>query len=105
MFTAQGTRILLSPPHAPRANAVCEHMTGTLRREPPGRMLILNEQHLRQVLTQYLAHHNAARPHRAPRQLPPAQAHTRPPEIDPAGHRARRKQVLGGLINEYQAAA
>jgi hypothetical protein len=33
VFTADSTRILTSPPQAPRANAICERMTGTRRRE------------------------------------------------------------------------
>ena len=46
------------------------------------------------------------RPHRALGQLAPAQAATRPPEpINLAEHQIRRKQVLGGLIHEYQIAA
>ena len=105
VFTAEGIRILPSPPQAPRANAVCERMIGTLRRELPGRLLIVNEHHLRQVLTEYLRHDNTARPHRALSQLPPAQAHTQPPQINLAEQRVRRKQVLGGLINEYHIAA
>ena len=105
VFTAAGMRILASPPQAPRANAVCERMIGTLRRELFDRSLIVNEHHLRQVLTEYLRHYNAARPHRALGQLAPAQAHARPPQINLAEHRIRRKQVLGGLTNEYQIAA
>jgi putative transposase len=106
VFTAEGTRILASPPRAPRANAICERMIGTLRRELFDRLLIVNEHHLRRVLTEYLLHYNAARPHRALGQLAPAQAHARPPaEINLAEHRIRRKQVLGGLTHEYQIAA
>jgi putative transposase len=105
VFTADGIRVLLSPPQAPRANAVCERMIGTLRREVFDRLLIVNEQHLRRVLAEYLLHYNIARPHRALGQLPPAQAHARPPRIDLAGHRVRRKQVLGDLTHEYQIAA
>ena len=45
-----------------------------------------------------------ARPHRAMGQLAPAQAHTRPPGIDLAGHRICRKQVLSGLTHEYYIA-
>jgi putative transposase len=33
VFQAEGIRILASPPQAPRANAICERMIGTLRRE------------------------------------------------------------------------
>jgi putative transposase len=105
VFTADSIRILASPPQAPRANAVCERMIGTLRRELLDRLLIVNEHHLRRVLAEYLIHYNAARPHRALGQLPPAQAHIRPPQIDLAEHRVRRKQVLGGLSHEYQIAA
>jgi Integrase core domain len=69
--TAAGIRILASPPQAPRANAICERIIGTLRRELFDRLLIVNEHHLRQVLTEYLRHYNAARPHRSLDQLTP----------------------------------
>jgi putative transposase len=105
LFTAEGIRILASPPQAPRANAICERIIGTLRRELFDRLLIVNEHHLRRVLTEYLQHYNTARPHRALGQLAPAQAPTRPPQINLAEYRIRRKQVLGGLTHEYQIAA
>ena len=105
VFTAEGIRILASPPQAPRANAICERMIGSLRREVFDRLLIVNEHHLRRVLTGYLRHYNTARPHRALGQLAPAQAPSRPPQINLAEHRIRRKQVLGGLTSEYQIAA
>ena len=68
-------------------------------------LLIASEHHLCRVLTEYMVHYSTARPHRALGQLPPAQAHTRPPEINLAEHRIRRKQALGGLTHEYQIAA
>jgi transposase InsO family protein len=105
VFKADGIRILASPPQAPRANAICERFIGTLRREVLDRLLIVNEHHLRRVLTEYLLHYNTARPHHALGQLAPAQAHTRPPDINLAEHRIRRKQVLGGLTSQYQIAA
>ncbi len=105
VFAAEGIRILASPPQAPRANAICERIIGTLRRELFDRLLILNEHHLRQVLTEYLLHYNEARPHRSLGQLAPAQALTQPPQINLAERRIRRKQVLGGLTYEYQIAA
>jgi putative transposase len=78
---------------------------GRPRRELLDRLLILNERHLRQVLTKYLHHYNTARPRRTLGQLPPTQAGTPPPKINLAGHRIRRKRVLGGLTSEYQAIA
>ena len=82
MFTADGIKILASPPQAPRANAICERMIGTLRRELLDRVLIVKEHHLQRVLTEYLRHYNTARPHRALGQLAPAQAGIRSPQID-----------------------
>lgn len=79
---------------------------GTLRRELLDRLLIVNEHHLRQVLTEYLIRYYTARPHRSLGQLTPAQVDRQPPEpINLADHRVRRKQVLGGLNSEYFVAA
>jgi putative transposase len=45
-FTAEGIRILASPPQAPGANAICERIIGIPRRELLDRVLIINEHHL-----------------------------------------------------------
>jgi putative transposase len=106
VFVADGIRLLTSPPQAPRANAICERMIGTLRRELLDRVLILNERHLRQILTIYLHHFNTTRPHRTLGQLTPVQAETQPPRvINLVDHQVRRRPILGGLTNEYQLTA
>jgi putative transposase len=106
VFTAEAIRILASPPQAPRANAICERIIGTLRRELLDRVLIVNEHHLRRALTEYLLHYNDARPHRSLGQLTPAQADTHPPEpVNLARFQIRRKKILGGLTHEYYIAA
>ncbi|MEV0164608.1 integrase core domain-containing protein [Nonomuraea fuscirosea] len=106
VFADANVRVLKSPPQAPKANAHCERLIGTLRRELLDSMLILNERHLRRTLTRYLEHYNTARPHRSIGQLCPAQAETRPPTpINLASHQLRRRAILGGLINEYQIAS
>ncbi|MGH3820808.1 MAG: integrase core domain-containing protein [Pseudonocardiaceae bacterium] len=56
-------------------------MIGTLRRELLDRILVVNERHLRRILTVYLHHFNTARPHRTLTQLSPAQADTEPPQV------------------------
>jgi putative transposase len=119
VFTAAGMRILASPPQAPRANAICERMIGTLRRELLDRSLIVNEHHLRRVLTEYLCHYNAARPHRAPRPArtgsssrPAAADQPRrapdPPETSPRRAHARvpdRRLTAPGCYKEEQVTA
>jgi putative transposase len=106
VFAADGIRILTTPPGSPRANAICERMIGTLRRELLDRILVVNERHLRWILTIYLHHFNTARPHRTLRQLAPAQADTQPPPaINLADYQVRRRAILDGLTSEYQIAA
>jgi putative transposase len=106
VFAADGIRILTSPPQAPRANAICERMVGTLRRELLNRIMIVNERHLRQVLTTYLHHFNEARPHRALAQLTPTQAEIQPPQvINLVDYQVHRRPILDGLTSEYQIAA
>jgi transposase InsO family protein len=58
-------RVLRRPPQAPRANAICERLIGTLCRELLDRILIVNQAHLRSVLAEYALHYNAERPHQA----------------------------------------
>ena len=50
---------------APKANAVVERVIGTLRRECTDHIIVLNAQHLRGVLREYLAYYNNFRPHRS----------------------------------------
>ena len=68
-----GIRVIKSPPQAPRANAVCERMIGTLRRELFDRILIHGETHLRLVLDEYsdALQQRPAPPRPTPTQPPP----------------------------------
>jgi transposase InsO family protein len=107
VFEAEEVEILLSPPRAPKANAICERVVGTLRRELLDRILIYNDAHAQAVLTEYIGHYNRHRPHQSRRQLPPES--TEPPTpttiTDLQAHRIRRQSVLNGLISEYHHAA
>ena len=67
VFEATGARILRTAVQAPRMNAICERLVGTLRRELLDRVVILGETHLRAVLADYQAHYNMARQHRTRR--------------------------------------
>ena len=94
---------------APKARAHAERWVGTVRRECLDRLLILGRSHLEHVLAAYVAHYNEHRPHRALAQRPPL--HTRPPsDKQPIAEvidldRVRRRDLLGGLIHEYELAA
>jgi len=106
VFESCDLRILKSPPQAPRANAICERLIGTLRRELPDKILIINQAHLRTVLAEYATHYNTARPHQGIAQRVPDHDSDLPVAtvIDLDTARIRRRPVLGGITNEYQAA-
>jgi transposase InsO family protein len=65
VFEACGIEIIRTPPQAPRANAICERLVETLRRELLDRTLIVSEQHLRRVLNEYTTHYTTTDPCRA----------------------------------------
>ena len=105
VFAAEGIKVIKSPVRAPRANAICERVIGTLRRECLDRMLILGRRHLEAVLTEYVEHYNSHRPHRSLGQRPPSPPRTAALIGDVDLARLRRTDRLGGLIHEYQMVA
>lgn len=50
VFRAEGIRIVLTAPQAPRMNAIMERWIGSVRRELLDRILITNARHLRKVI-------------------------------------------------------
>ena len=100
---AIGIQTVLTPVHAPQANALAERVFGTIRRECLDHLIVLNEAHLRLVLREYVAYYNDARPHRSLALEPPAG----PRVLAPPSRRASvvGAPVLGGLHHVYDWAA
>jgi len=46
-----GLRVLKSPPRSPMANAICEQLIGTIRRECLDWLILISESHLRSLLS------------------------------------------------------
>jgi putative transposase len=105
VFRSEGIRTIRTPVRAPRANAFTERWIGTVRRECLDRILMVNRRHLERVLPVYIRHYNSHRPHRSLHQQPPLGEPPREPEAVIALDHVRRRDVLGGLIHEYKAAA
>ncbi|MEU0885985.1 integrase core domain-containing protein [Lentzea sp. NPDC005914] len=105
VFEAEELRVIKSAPRAPRMNAHCERVIGTLRRELLDHVLITGEAHARHVLKAYQGHYNRHRPHQARDQLPPADQRHPAAVLDLDTHGVLRTRILGGLINEYRQAA
>jgi putative transposase len=106
VFAAEGIKTIKSPVRAPRANAICERVIGTLRRECLDWVLIFGRRHLETVLAEYVEHYNSHRPHRSLSQRAPSALDTSPAHIgDVDLARLRRTDHLGGLIHEYRMVA
>src|SRR5215471_8155512 len=58
-----GIKILKTPYHAKRPNAICERFLGSVRRDCLDHLLILHEKQLQHVLKAYMDYFNQARPH------------------------------------------
>jgi transposase InsO family protein len=81
VFQAAGASVLPTAVQAPRMNAICERLIGTLRRELLDRSLILGERQLRAVLAEYKEHYNTARPHQGIGQRVPDTEYHAPNDI------------------------
>ena len=60
---AMGLKVLKTPFRAPQANAYCERLVGSIRRECLDFLIPLDEKHLRRTLKHWVEHYNRGRPH------------------------------------------
>lgn len=60
---SMGIQQVVSPPRSPKANAFCERVIGSIRRECTDYMIVLGENHLRSVLRRYKTYYNGSRTH------------------------------------------
>ena len=97
-------KLLKTPFHAPRANAICERFLGSVRHECLDHLLILHEKQLHRVLNAYMHYFNRARPHQGIRQQIP-EPQTGPVPPDHAGGKILSFPVLGGLHHDYRRSA
>jgi putative transposase len=106
-----GLTVVKTPVRAPQANAFCERLIGSIRRECLDFVIPLSERHFRIVLSEWVPHYNRGRPHVSlgpgipdARDVGPVASGHRIPD----GHRVIAKSILAGLHHEYlleQAAA
>ena len=91
----------------PNANAYIERWVGSVRRECLDRLIIFNHHQLEHVLRVYIRHFNQQRPHRALDLRPPDHRNRTdpPPTRTLYTPQVRRRDLLGGLLHEYEAAA
>jgi transposase InsO family protein len=107
IFRSEGIEVVRTPIRAPNANACAERWVGSVRRECLDRLLIFGRRQLEHVLRVYVRHFNEQRPHRALDLRPPERGSGNDPSRTGTLYplRVRRRDVLGGLLHEYEAAA
>jgi putative transposase len=97
------SEVLKIAPCAPRMNSVCERLLGGVRRECLDHVIILGEEHLRSVLSEYVkGHFNTARPHQGIGQRIPSGKRT---ITSDATGKTTAFPVLNGLHHDYRRAA
>jgi transposase InsO family protein len=103
-----GLKVLHTPIQSPKANAYCERLMGTIRRECLDHMIPFSEKHLGKILREWVAHYNRGRPHASlgpgiPElaQKPTVVRLRKQRHELPAVCRIRVKDILAGLHHEY----
>jgi transposase InsO family protein len=103
VLRSEGMQVIRTPFRAPNANAYAERVIETVRAECLDWTLILGRRQLDRTLRTYVDHYNRGRPHRALGLAPPLAAAAEPIPVSPRD--VRRRDLLGGLIHEYDGTA
>ena len=103
---AMDLKILKTPFQAPQANAFCERLIGTVRRECLDFLIPLNDGHLRSLLKEWVTHYNRGRPHASLGPgIPDLRAGQQRAKLCghhvPMDQQVVTKTILGGLHHEY----
>lgn len=102
-----GIEPLRTPPESPKANAFCERLIGTMRRECLDWIIAISENQLRLLLREWAAHYNRGRPHMSLGPgLPDPPGDLPVPLCEPRHHlpgaRIVSTPILGGLHHDYR---
>ena len=99
--TTSGIKLLKTPVHAPRANAICERFLRSVRQECLDHLLILQERQLQRVLNEYMTYFNQARPHQGIAQQIPEPSRSALSSHQ-AGEQVIARPIIGGLHHDYR---
>jgi putative transposase len=107
VFHSEGIEIVRTPIQGAERERPRRTLVGSVRRECLDRLLIFGRGQLEHVLRVYIRHFNEQRPHRALDLRPPngGSGTDRRPTATLHPLQVRRRDVLGGLLHEYEAAA
>jgi transposase InsO family protein len=84
-----------------RSNAYAERFARSIKEECLNRVIPFGDRHLRRLIAEYVAHYHRERNHQGLANESIEGVSTRPETVG----RIRRRQRLGGLLNNYSRAA
>jgi putative transposase len=97
-----GIETIRTPVASLRANAFAERFVRTVRQDCLDHFLLVSQRHLQALLAEYVCHYNEARPHRSLDLDPPL---PRAATSTTGDGKVIRRDVLGGIVHEYERAA
>jgi len=103
-----GIKPIKTPYRSPKANALCERLIGTMRRECLDYVIPLTQNHLKKTLRHWTEYYNRSRPHSSIGPDIPCWARdksrgvVRSPVKFKSGDNIVSKSILGGLHHDYQ---
>jgi putative transposase len=100
VFASIAVETIRTPVRSPKANAFAERFVRTVRQECLDHLLVISRRHLESVLLEYVRHYNETKPHRGLKLAQPI-----PHLVTPSGDAVARRDILSGLIHEYERAA
>jgi len=98
---AMGIEEVVIAPRSPWQSPYVERLIGSIRRELLDHVIVLDEQHLRRVLREYLDYYHGARTHLSLGKDAPTPRTVQPPEMG----KVVSFPVLGGLHHRYERRA
>ena len=103
-----GLHVVKTPVRTPVANAICERLIGTLRRECLDFVIPLNDRHLYGILKEWVTHYNEGRPHMSLGPGIPQPILALPVALQaqrhwlPSGQDVVSRPILNGLHHDYR---
>lgn len=103
-----GLHVVKTPIRTPVANAICERLIGTLRRECLDFVIPLNERHLYGILKEWVTYYNEGRPHMSLGPGIPQPILALPVSLQaqrhwlPSGQCVVSRPILNGLHHDYR---
>jgi putative transposase len=97
VFRSEGIDVIPTPYRAPNANAYMERWIRSAREECLDKVLVINQEHLRRIMREYVEFFNMARPHQGLEQRIPIPKSVGSQATGPV----RCRNVLGGIIHDY----